>query len=200
MTSTTAYFAHQSAVIDDGCEIGAGTKVWHFSHIMPGSRIGADCILGQNVYVDRDVEIGDGCKIQNNVSVYKGVVLEDHVFCGPSVVFTNVINPRAFIERKTEFRPTLIREGATLGANATIVCGITVGAYALIGAGSVVTKDVPDYALMYGVPVRRTGWVCRCGTVLPDADNAASGSLTCTTCSSQYRLEAGVLSALQSVG
>ena len=196
MTTTTAYFAHQSAVIDDGCEIGAGTKVWHFSHIMPGSRIGADCILGQNVYVDRDVEIGDECKIQNNVSVYKGVVLEDRVFCGPSVVFTNVINPRAFIERKTEFRPTLIREGATLGANATIVCGITIGAYALIGAGSVVTKDVPDYALMYGVPVRHTGWVCRCGTVLPDADTPESGSLTCTSCSSQYRLEAGVLAAL----
>ena len=146
------------------------------------------------MYVDGDVEIGNGCKIQNNVSVYRSVTLEDRVFCGPSVVFTNVINPRAFIERKEEFRPTLVRTGATLGANATIVCGITVGAYALVGAGSVVTKDVPPYALMLGTPARLAGWVCRCGVSLPQAEEG--DRLTCLACGDRYRLADGGLIAL----
>ena len=194
MAATRDYFIHQTAIADEGCEIGAGTKVWHFCHLMAGCRIGCDCILGQNVYIDRDVEIGNGCKIQKNVSVYRSVTLEDRVFCGPSVVFTNVINPRAFIERKEEFRPTLVRTGATLGANATIVCGITVGAYALVGAGSVVTKDVPPYALMLGTPARLAGWVCRCGVSLPQAEEG--DRLTCLACGDRYRLADGGLIAL----
>lgn len=194
MATNCDYFIHPSAVVDEGCEIGAGTKVWHFSHLMAACRIGCNCILGQNVYVDGDVEIGNGCKIQNNVSVYRSVTLEDRVFCGPSVVFTNVINPRAFIERKEEFRPTLVRTGATLGANATIVCGITVGAYALVGAGSVVTKDVPPYALMLGTPARLAGWVCRCGVSLPQAEEG--DRLTCLACGDRYRLADGGLIAL----
>lgn len=194
MASNCGYFIHPSAVVDEGCEIGAGTKVWHFSHLMAACRIGCNCMLGQNVYVDGDVEIGNGCKIQNNVSVYRSVTLEDRVFCGPSVVFTNVINPRAFIERKEEFRPTLVRTGATLGANATIVCGITVGAYALVGAGSVVTRDVPDYALVLGVPARLSGWVCRCGVALPPAEEG--DLLACPECGDKYRLADGELTAL----
>lgn len=154
---------HESARVDDGAEIGEGTKVWHFSHILAGSRVGSRCSIGQNVSIGPDVTIGDGCKIQNNVSVYKGVTLEDDVFCGPSCVFTNVINPRAFIERKDEFRPTLVKKGATIGANATIICGVTIGEYAMIGAGAVVTKDVPPYALMIGVPARQHGWVTKDG-------------------------------------
>lgn len=194
MATNCDYFIHPSAVVDEGCEIGAGTKVWHFSHLMAACRIGCNCILGQNVYVDGDVEIGNGCKIQNNVSVYRSVTLEDRVFCGPSVVFTNVINPRAFIERKEEFRPTLVRTGATLGANATIVCGITVGAYALVGAGSVVTRDVPDYALVLGVPARLSGWVCRCCVALPPAEEG--DLLACPECGDKYRLADGELTAL----
>jgi UDP-2-acetamido-3-amino-2,3-dideoxy-glucuronate N-acetyltransferase len=181
----TDYFVHETAIVDEPCEIGAGTHVWHFCHIMAGSRVGARCNLGQNVYVDRDVVIGDGCKVQNNVSVYKGVTLEDDVICGPSVVFTNVMNPRAFIERKHEFRNTLIRRGATLGANSTIVCGVTVGEYALVGAGAVVTRDVPAYALIYGVPTRQAGWVCRCGVTLPEAEGQ---TLTCPACGDRYQL------------
>ena len=189
--AATDFFLHDTARVDDPCEIGSGTSVWHFSHIMAGTRIGANCNLGQNVYIDRDVVIGSGCKIQNNVSVYKGVTLEDGVFCGPSMVFTNVINPRAFIERKHEFRTTLVRTGATLGANSTIVCGITIGRYALVGAGSVVTGDVPDYALIYGVPTRQAGWVCQCGVTLPGAAGAEEVLLTCSACGDQYRLAAG---------
>ncbi len=183
------YFVHETAVVDEPCQIGAGTRIWHFSHIMAGSRIGQRCILGQNVYVDRDVEIGDGCKLQNNVSVYKGVVLEEGVFCGPSMVFTNVINPRALIERKDEFRQTLVQTGVSLGANCTIVCGVTIGAYALVGAGSVVTRDVPAYGVVYGVPGRLQGWVCECGVVMP-RDNE---QLTCQACGKRYRLEADEL-------
>ena len=178
------YFLHETACVDLPCEIGAGTRVWHFSHIMSGARIGANCTLGQNVYIGPGVRIGDGCKIQNNVSVYRGVTMEDRVFCGPSVVFTNVVNPRAFIERKHEFKPTMVREGATLGANSTIVCGVTIGAYALVGAGAVVTCDVPDHALVYGVPARREGWVCRCGAVL------TREPLACPDCERLYRLDA----------
>ena len=188
MSEHNPYYAHPTATIDLPCHIGAGTKIWHYSHIMTEAHIGADCNLGQNVYIDRGVEIGAGCKIQNNVSIYKGVVLEEGVFCGPSMVFTNVINPRAFIERKHEFKPTLIKKGATLGANSTILCGVTVGAFALVGAGAVVTKDVPDYALIYGVPTRRLGWVCRCGVTLPEPNQA--NRLTCKDCGTNYQLTA----------
>ncbi len=157
---------HESAYVDDGVEIGAGTKVWHFSHILPGSRIGEGCSIGQNVMIGPSVTVGRDCKIQNNVSLYAGVALEDGVFCGPSCVFTNVINPRAEISRKDEFKTTLVRRGATIGANATIVCGVTLGAYCFVGAGAVVTKDVPDFALVAGVPARRIGWMSRAGVRL----------------------------------
>jgi predicted dehydrogenase/acetyltransferase-like isoleucine patch superfamily enzyme len=167
---------HQSAFVDEPCEIGAGTRIWHFAHILPRTRIGRECSLGQNVMVGPDVTIGDGCKIQNNVSVYKGVTLEDGVFCGPACVFTNVNNPRAEVERKDEFRPTLIRRGATIGANATVVCGHTVGEYAFIAAGAVVARDVPAFALMAGVPARRIGWVSHAGERLgPDLVCPRSG-------------------------
>lgn len=169
----TEFFSHSSAIIDDGAVIGAGTRIWHFSHIMPKATIGSNCILGQNVFVDNNVTIGNGVKIQNNVSVYNGVVVEDDVFLGPSMVFTNVINPRSFIERKTEFKPTLIQKGATVGANATIVCGVSIGYFALIGAGSVVTKDVPAYALVYGSPARVQGWVSKRGHRLNFTDGRA---------------------------
>ncbi len=152
-------FIHPSAIIDAGAQIGAGTRIWHFCHVMPTAIIGSNCILGQNVYVDNHAIIGNGVKIQNNVSVYHGVVLEDDVFVGPSVVFTNVINPRSFIERKTEFKNIVVKKGATIGANATIVCGLTIGEYALVGAGAVVTKDVQPYALVIGNPARQLGWV-----------------------------------------
>ncbi|HPP16557.1 MAG TPA: DapH/DapD/GlmU-related protein, partial [Dictyoglomaceae bacterium] len=157
------YFVHESSYIDEDVKIGEGTKIWHFSHILKGSKIGRNCVLGQNVMVGPNVKIGNNVKIQNNVSVYEKVEIEDDVFCGPSMVFTNVINPRAFIERKHEFRKTLVKKGATIGANATIVCGVTIGEYALVGAGAVVTKDVPPYALVVGVPARQIGWVCKCG-------------------------------------
>src|SRR5690606_2849666 len=154
---------------DEGCTIGSGTKVWHFSHVLKGSRIGRDCVIGQNVMIGPDVTVGDRCKIQNNVSLYKGVTLEDGVFCGPSCVFTNVLNPRAEVERKDEFRETRVGRGATIGANATIVCGHDIGAYALVAAGAVVTKDVPPHALVAGVPARRIGWVSHAGERLgPD--------------------------------
>ena len=154
-------FAHPSAIIDPGAIIGEGTRIWHFTHLMPTCQIGTRCIIGQNVFIDNNVRIGNGVKIQNNVSVYNGVTIEDDVFLGPSMVFTNVINPRSFIERKTEFKPTLVRKGATVGANATIICGVTVGMYALVGAGSVVTADVKDFALVVGNPARQRGWVSR---------------------------------------
>ena len=157
------YFAHKTAILDEGCRIGEGTRIWHFTHIMSEAVIGKNCVLGQNVMVANRVTIGDNVKIQNNVSVYEGVICEDDVFLGPSMVFTNVINPRAFIERKHEFRLTLVKKGATIGANATIVCGHTIGRYALIGAGAVVTHDVPDYALITGNPGRQAGWVSEYG-------------------------------------
>lgn len=159
----SAPFIHETAVVDAGAEIGDACKIWHFVHILPGTRVGAGSVLGQNVMAGPDVTIGAGCKIQNNVSLYKGVTLEDEVFCGPSCVFTNVLTPRAFVERKDEFADTLVRRGATIGANATIVCGVTIGAYALVGAGAVVTRDVADHALVVGNPARRIGWVSRTG-------------------------------------
>ena len=157
---------HPTAVIDTGAQIGEGTRIWHFSHVMPRAIIGSNCNIGQNVFVDNNAVIGNGVKVQNNVSVYQGVVLEDGVFVGPSAVFTNVINPRSFIERKTEFRQILVKRGATIGANATIVCGICIGEYALIGAGAVVTKDVPAYGLMMGNPARQKGWISEQGHTL----------------------------------
>ena len=184
------YFVHPSSYVDDGVKIGRGTKIWHFCHILSGTVIGENCVVGQNCMIGPDVKVGDGCKIQNNVSLYKGVTLEDGVFCGPSCVFTNVINPRAFIERKDEFKPTLVKKGATIGANATMVCGNTIGRYALIGAGSVVTKDVPDYALVLGVPAKVVGWVCRCGTTLR-LDSQGLGR--CEYCGEKYRLVEGCL-------
>lgn len=162
-------FVHESAWIDAGAEIGAGTRIWHFVHVLGRTRVGARCVLGQNVMAGPEVEIGDGCKIQNNVALYRGVTLEADVFCGPSCVFTNVLTPRAHVERKDEFAPTRVGRGATIGANATIVCGNALGAYCMIGAGAVVTRDVPDFALMTGVPARRIGWVSRAGERLrPD--------------------------------
>jgi UDP-2-acetamido-3-amino-2,3-dideoxy-glucuronate N-acetyltransferase len=162
-------FIHETAVIDQGADIGPDAKIWHFCHVLPGSRIGAGCVLGQNVMVGPDVTLGERCKIQNNVSLYKGVMLEDEVFCGPSAVFTNVLTPRAFVERKEAFSPTLVRRGATIGANATIVCGVTIGRYAMVGAGAVVTRDVADHALVIGMPARPVGWVSLTGERLgPD--------------------------------
>ncbi len=183
------YFVHESSYVDEPCEIGEGTKIWHFSHVMKNSVIGRGCNLGQNVLVSSGVRLGDNCKIQNNVSLYTGVVLEDHVFCGPSMVFTNVVNPRSEVIRKDEYKATLVRRGATLGANCTIVCGVTIGCYAFVGAGAVVTREVPDFALVTGSPARLRGWMCRCGLKLQ-----LSGPLaTCSGCGSAYRLHEGVL-------
>ena len=160
------FFVHESSYVDDGCEIGEGTKIWHFCHVMPGARIGRRCNIGQNVVISPQVVIGDNVKIQNNVSIYTGVMLEDDVFCGPSMVFTNVVNPRSHVPRKDEYRQTLVKRGASIGANCTVVCGHTIGRYAFIGAGAVVTKDVPDYALVVGNPGRVSGWMCQCGIKL----------------------------------
>lgn len=178
------FFVHESSCVDDGCSIGAGTRIWHFSHIMRGCTIGKNCNIGQNVVISPGVTLGDGVKIQNNVSVYTGVICEDGVFLGPSCVFTNVINPRAFVERKHEYRQTLLRKGATVGANATVICGHEIGIYAMIGAGAVVTKDVPDYALVYGNPARIQGYVCQCGEKLHFTENRA----VCNVCGKSYRM------------
>lgn len=166
-------FIHPSAIVDPGATIGEGAKIWHFCHVSPGAVIGENCVLGQNVFVASGVTLGRGVKVQNNVSLYTGVVCEDDVFLGPSMVFTNVINPRSFVERKSEFRQTLVKRGASIGANATIVCGSTLGAYCLVGAGAVVTKDVPDYALVTGIPARQAGWVSRLGRRLSFEDGKA---------------------------
>lgn len=184
MSGDTHFFAHATACIDPPCDIGAGTKIWHFSHVLAGAHIGRDCVLGQNVSVAGTVRIGNNCKIQNNVSLYDGVILEDDVFCGPSMVFTNVLNPRSHVSRKHEYQPTLVRRGATLGANSTIVCGVTLGEYCFVGAGAVVTKDVPGFALVVGNPARQIGWMCRCGVRLSKPGPMA----TCAACGAAYRL------------
>lgn len=186
------YFAHESAFVDDGVEIGQGTSIWHTSHILKGSQIGKDCKIGQNVVVGPNAIVGNGVKIQNNVSVYEGVTLEDFVFCGPSMVFTNVFNPRSEIPRMKELRPTLVKRGATLGANSTILCGITIGKYSFIGAGAVVTKEVPDHALIVGNPGRITGWMCACGVKLAIKGKKA----TCSTCAKRYQVTAGGLKSV----
>ena len=182
-------FVHESSYVDQGAQIGAGTKVWHFCHIMPGAVIGERCNLGQNVVVMSGARLGDNVKVQNNVSIYEGVELEDDVFCGPSCVFTNVLNPRSHVSRKHEYQKTLVRRGSTIGANATIVCGVTLGEYAFIGAGAVVTSDVPAYSLMVGVPARRVGWMCQCGERLP----VSAGTRVCAACGSAYAESDGIL-------
>ncbi|HCU30355.1 MAG TPA: N-acetyltransferase [Sphaerochaeta sp.] len=174
------WYVHPSSYVDDNVTIGKGTKVWHFCHIQSGASIGENCSLGQNVNVSNNVTIGNGCKIQNNVSLYEGVTLEDHVFCGPSCVFTNDLTPRAkYPKGRAGYLKTLVKEGASIGANATLICGITIGRWALIGSGAVVTKDVPDHALMVGVPAKQKGWACECGTIL-------DGELHCKSCGRQY--------------
>jgi UDP-2-acetamido-3-amino-2,3-dideoxy-glucuronate N-acetyltransferase len=181
-------FVHASSYVDEPCQIGTGTKIWHFCHIMKDCEIGARCNIGQNVFIASGVRIGNNVKIQNNVSIYTGVVLEDDVFCGPSMVFTNVINPRSAVVRKDEYQQTVVKRGASIGANATIVCGHSIGQYAFIGAGAVVTKDVPDYALLIGNPARISGWMCQCGIKLPLPANATQdGSASCTACGRSYR-------------
>ena len=186
------YQVHPSAIVDEGAEIGEGSRVWHFVHVCGGARIGKAVSLGQNVFVGNKVVIGDRCKVQNNVSVYDNVTLEDGVFCGPSMVFTNVYNPRSLIERKDEYRDTLVRTGATLGANCTIVCGVIIGAHAFVGAGAVVQRDVPDYALMVGVPARQIGWMSAYGEKL-DLPLEGDGETTCPHSGDLYTLKNGTL-------
>ena len=178
------FFLHESSYVDDGAQIGEGTKIWHFCHVMPGAVIGKRCSIGQNVNIGSRAVLGDGCKIQNNVSIYDDVILEDDVFCGPSMVFTNVINPRSFVERKHEYLKTVLKRGATIGANATVVCGNTIGRFAMVGAGAVVTHDVPDYALVFGSPARIQGWVCECGVKLKFNEDEA----LCSECGKAYAL------------
>ena len=191
------YWCHESAIIDNGATLGEGTKVWHFSHVCSGAVIGERCSLGQNVFVGNRVVVGNRCKIQNNVSVYDNVTLEDDVFCGPSMVFTNVYNPRAAIVRKEEYRSTLIRQGATLGANCTVVCGVTIGRYAFIGAGAVINKDVLDYALMVGVPARQIGWMSEYGEQL-DLPLSGYAETRCSQTGQRYRLNGQQLASLNS--
>ncbi len=187
------YYKHETAIIDEGAEIGEGSRVWHFVHICGGAKIGKGCSFGQNVFVGNKVTIADNCKIQNNVSVYDNVHLEEGVFCGPSMVFTNVYNPRSLIERKDEYRDTLVKKGVTLGANCTIVCGVTIGEYAFVGAGAVVNKNVPAYALMVGVPAKQIGWMSDYGEQL-DLPIAGDGETTCSHTSVRYILSNGILS------
>ncbi len=177
----TNYYAHETAIIDNGAKIGSGTKIWHFSHVMGTAEIGENCVLGQNVFVGNKVKLGNNVKVQNNVSLYEGVICEDDVFLGPSMVFTNVINPRSTVERKNEFKTTIVKHGASIGANATIVCGTTLGEYCFIGAGAVITKDVKPFALMVGVPARQKGWVSRSGAILDE-------KLICQETGDKYKL------------
>lgn len=188
MPDTEAPVIHESAYVDDGAKIGAGTRVWHFCHVLGGAVIGERCSLGQNVVVMNGTRIGNNVKIQNNVSIYEGVTLEDDVFCGPSMVFTNVINPRSHVSRKDEYRATVVKRGSSIGANATIVCGSTLGEYCFIGAGAVVARDVPAYGLMVGVPARQIGWMCECGERLDDSSEPA-----CAACGKRYALSDGRL-------
>lgn len=176
------YYCHESSIVDEGCAIGEGTKIWHCAHVRRGSRVGRRCVVGRNVSIGPDVTVGDGCKIQNNVSLYTGVTLEDDVFVGPSAVFTNVRTPRAFISRAHEFAPTLVRRGASIGANATVVCGVTIGRYAFVGAGAVANGDVPDHGLVVGVPARLIGYVCACGVTL----SFGRGRARCASCGKVY--------------
>ncbi len=185
---TMEFEVHPTAIVDEGARIGAGTRIWHWTHVCAGAVIGSGCSLGQNVFVGNRAVIGNNVKIQNNVSVYDDVTLEDDVFCGPSAVFTNVVNPRAHVSRKHEYVPTLVRRGATLGANATVVCGRVIGRYAFVGAGAVVTRDVPDHALVIGAPARQTGWICRCGLHLDFSDTNAARC----RCGDAYRLRGGI--------
>ena len=193
MLAPNTYFAHETAVIDEGCQIGSGTKIWHFSHVMPQAIIGNNCNLGQNVFVASKVVLGNNCKVQNNVSLYEGVICEDDVFLGPSAVFTNVINPRSDVSRKSEYKKTLIRNGATIGANATIVCGVKIGQYAFVGAGTVVTKDIPDYGLYVGNPGKHIGWMSQNGHRLSFGNN---GIALCPATQQEYRLEGDVITLL----
>lgn len=186
------YHVHESAFVDEGAQIGSNTRIWHFVHVCSGAKIGASCSLGQNVFVGNRVVMGDNVKVQNNVSVYDNVYLENDVFCGPSMVFTNVYNPRSFIERKTEYRDTLVKRGATLGANCTIVCGVTIGEYALIGAGSVINKDVKAFALMVGVPGRQIGWISKYGEQLP-LPLQGDGEADCPHTNDKYVLRDGIV-------
>ena len=188
-----SFHVHESAIVDEGAQIGANTRVWHFVHVCGGAQIGEGCSLGQNVYVGNKVTIGNNVKVQNNVSVYDNVHLEDDVFCGPSMVFTNVYNPRSFIERKSEYRDTIVKRGATLGANSTIVCGVTIGEYSLVGAGAVINKDVKPFALMVGVPARQIGWISKYGEQL-DLPLSGNGTVTCEYTGEQYQLENGFVS------
>ena len=193
------YEAHESAYVDAGCRIGDGTKIWHFSHVMSGATIGARCSIGQNVNIAQDVVIGDNVKIQNNVSVYAGVILEDDVFCGPSMVFTNVINPRSHVSRRDEYRRTLVRRGASLGANCTIICGHTIGRYAFVGAGALVTADVPDYALVFGNPGRLRGWMCECGVKMSSSQTLPLEA-ACAACGRCYSAGDGILRPANAAG
>jgi UDP-2-acetamido-3-amino-2,3-dideoxy-glucuronate N-acetyltransferase len=200
MDPTRPYSVHASAYVDEPSDIGDGTRIWHFSHVMAGARIGCACTLGQNVFVAAGAVIGDGVKIQNNVSIYDGVTLEDGVFCGPSAVFTNVVTPRSHVSRRHAFAPTIVRRGATIGANCTLRCGIEIGPYAFVGAGAVVTRNVPAFALVVGNPARHVGWACACGARIgsrrPADPGLAAQDLVCGDCGATYRLtEGGVLAA-----
>jgi UDP-2-acetamido-3-amino-2,3-dideoxy-glucuronate N-acetyltransferase len=185
MAATTEHWAHETAIVDAGARIGAGTRVWHWVHVCAGARIGENCVLGQNVFVGNKVVIGNNVRIQNNVSVYDDVTLEDDVFCGPSMVFTNVINPRSHVSRKDEYLRTLVKRGASIGANATVVCGHEIGEYAFVGAGAVVTRDIPAFALVVGSPAKRIGWMCRCGERL----SGKTGAVACPACGSRYTMD-----------
>lgn len=190
------YFVHESSIVEPGAQIGAGTKIWHFCHVMGTARIGGDCVLGQNVFVGDRVVVGTNVKIQNNVSIYPGVTIEDDVFLGPSMVFTNVNNPRSEVNRKAEFQPTLVRRGASIGANATIVCGVTLGSYCFVGAGAVVTADIPDYALAFGNPARIRGWMCQCGSRLDFLPADDDQRALCGACGRTYAMSDQVVTLM----